>query len=108
MTTMKDMISLVLDRGVVNIRFDPRHPGVDVPAHLRRGPELILKFSHYYDAPIDLTEDHISQVLSFQGQDHPCHVPLAAIDAIKVEGHDFQPAPVPQAPRLRLIGDDDE
>lgn len=106
MTTTRDLLAMALDQGVVRVRFNPTFPGVEVPGHLRRGPDLILKFSHYYDAPIDLTDDYISQGLVFRGRSHLCHVPLAAVDAIKIDEHDFQPASVPRG--LRLVGGDDD
>lgn len=108
MTTTRDLLAMALDQGVTYVSFNPTFPGVEVPAHLHRGQHLILKFSHYYDSSVDLTDDYIAQELVFQGRRYACHVPLAAVDAVKVDEHDFQPAPVPKGPRLRLIGDDDD
>jgi stringent starvation protein B len=108
MTKLNEILEMCLDRGVVYVEFDPRFPGVEVPRDQRTGDSLILRFSHYYNTPIDLTEDYIAQELTFGGRPYPCHVPLAAIRAAKVEEHDLQAAPVPKKPALRLVGGDDD
>ena len=97
----------ILEVGRLFVVFDPRFPGIDVHAPLFSAPKVTLMFSHLFDTTVDLCDDYIAQNLSFKGDNHLCHVPLAAVIHFYGAEHDLQPAPVPTAPKLRLVGDDD-
>jgi hypothetical protein len=98
----------VLDNGRLFVVFRPTSPGIRIPEHLMSAPRVTLCFSTLYDTGgVELDDDYISQALSFGGRICRCHVPLAAVEHFYGADHDLQPAPVPQAPRLRLVGDDE-
>lgn len=104
----RDEAETVLDQGRLFVVIRPQFPGVQVPPHLFSAPRVTLMFSTYFQDPVELTDDYIAQVLTFGGHPWPCHVPLAAVEHHYSSPHDFQAAPPPRAPALRLLGDDDE
>lgn len=104
--SIREMIEMALNTGIAYISFHAR--GADIPDHVRDREIVTLKFSVYYPDPIRVDDDSICQVLTFDGRPYPCQVPFSSIVGIRVEPHDFQPAPVPQKPALRLVGDEEE
>ena len=75
-------VERVLSSGPALLRFDPRRPGVDVPADLRGGPVLALRISWNYAAPLSLDDDAVRQSLTFASGPYPCVVPWAALFAV--------------------------
>jgi len=101
----QDEVFEALDLGILYVVFDPRSPDVDVPPQFRNQDRLTLKFSVYYEDQVEVDAGYISQILSFGGHEYLCRVPLAAIEDWRIDDHEFQAAPVPTAPKLRLVED---
>ncbi len=72
-----------LQRGMVMLHIDSRHPDVEVPAHLRGDAHLKLNLSYRF-RPFDLQMDdeRLRVTLSFGGQPHACVVPFSAVFSI--------------------------
>lgn len=70
----------LLDRGMVMIHLDPRAPGVIVPAQFRADPVLRLNVAWQFQLPaLEIGEDSVYAVLSFQRQNFGCTVPWEAV-----------------------------
>lgn len=77
-----DVAKQILARGNLLLHFDPRKPGVDVPAHLCAQPTLVLEVGHAMRIPIPdlrLDETALSATLSFSQVPYPCTVPWSAV-----------------------------
>lgn len=74
---------------VAMIHLDPRCEGVDLPAHLMRANEQVLRVGEGLTPPItDLAwdDDGFRCTLSFGGKPHLCLVPWTAVFAILIGG----------------------
>ncbi|MEZ4269311.1 MAG: ClpXP protease specificity-enhancing factor SspB [Myxococcota bacterium] len=70
----------LLDRGMVMIHLDPRAPGVIVPAQFRADPVLRLNVAWQFQLPaLEVGEDSVYAVLSFQRQNFGCTLPWDAV-----------------------------
>ncbi len=70
----------LLDRGMVMIHLDPRAPGVIVPPQFRADPVLRLNVAWQFQLPaLEIGDDSIYAVLSFQRQNFGCTVPWEAV-----------------------------
>ncbi len=85
MPAKRSTMDKLLRDGPVLVHLDPRRPGVDVPAHHRGDPRLVLRFGYGLTPPIlDLVieEQTLSGTLTFRGIPHRCIVPWTAVFAI--------------------------
>ena len=107
-------VEALLDRGPVLLHLDARHPGVEVPGHLRGNARLVLRFGYGLTPAIaDLTADdtRISGTLTFGGVPYTCVIPWAAMYAAMVEGEErgtVWPEDVPSDVLLASSDDSDE
>ncbi len=70
----------LLDDGMVLVRIDATHEGVDVPEHLRGTPGLALNLSYRFRAPVfEVGPFAVQASLSFGGDRHLCVLPYDAI-----------------------------
>ncbi|MBK7537303.1 MAG: hypothetical protein IPI49_18435 [Myxococcales bacterium] len=84
-------VEALLERGPVLLHLDARHPGVELPEHLRGNARLVLRFGYGLTPSIaDLTVDdsRISGTLTFGGVPFLCKIPWAAMYAAMVEGEE--------------------
>jgi len=84
-----------LDKGVVHLVFDTKHPDVLIPERARKhiDPEgaLVLRYSkNYQNANIKSTEQGVSANLSFSGQQERTFVPWEAVRAIQQDKKLFE------------------
>ena len=78
-----------LDRGLVMIHLDPRVEGVDVPSQFRGDPVLRLNLAYGFNLPaLNVGEDLVYAVLSFNRQDYGCTIPWEAIFAMTLPHED--------------------
>src|SRR5688572_27695384 len=85
MPAKRSTLEKLLRDGPVLVHLDPRRAGVDVPAHHRGEPRLVLRFGYGLTPPIiDLNvEEHaLSGTLTFRGVPHRCTIPWAAVFAV--------------------------
>src|SRR5450755_4370728 len=81
----KDVARAFLLRGNVFVHLDPRTPGVEVPTHLARQPEMVLQIGLDMPIPIpDLRVDDegVHGTLLFARTPFCVHVPWDAVFAI--------------------------
>lgn len=64
---------------MVLVTLDARRPGVDVPPALRDDPRLRLNLSHRFAQPLDVSDDGVRAVLTFDGVPYECHLPWSAL-----------------------------
>lgn len=77
----------LLAEGVAALLFDPRRPGVTVPAHLRGSVHVRLNYSYrYHVADFAITDDEVRASLTFGGRPALCVVPWSAVFAVADEG----------------------
>jgi stringent starvation protein B len=85
MPAKRSTMDKLLRDGPVLVHLDPRRQGVDVPAHHRGEPRLVLRFGYGLTPPIvDLTleEQTLSGTLTFRGVPHKCIIPWSAVFAV--------------------------
>lgn len=83
-----DVAQAMLERSSVYVHLDPRRPGVVVPKHFTKQPQLVLQVGLNMVIPIpDLTvdADGISCTLSFNRAGFWCHMPWTAVYALVTE-----------------------
>lgn len=89
----------MLDEGKVLVQLTPRHPGVDLPEHLRDEMAVGLALSRNFALPLlELGPLDIRASLSFNGSRYTCVVPWMAIFSLKSyvdSTHVFYPESVP-------------
>lgn len=86
MTTVGTMLA----EGVVKIQIDARIVGVDVPAHLRNEPALVLRIGRGLTPPIrdlDARWRGITATLAFNGVPHTCVIPWRAVYVVGIDGN---------------------
>lgn len=79
------LLTLLQGRHSVFVHLDPRHPGVVVPPHLSRQPQVVFQLGYNLPQPIrDLTisEKGWSAGLAFKGQVQFVNVPWTAVFAL--------------------------
>lgn len=89
----RDAMLELLDRGLVMVHLDPRHPSVQVPEWFKTDPTLRLNIAYGFNLPaLEVDEEGIYAVLSFGGQNHGCSLPWEAVFALTLpdEQHDGQ------------------
>lgn len=95
----KKLIALgLLSGGYLRAHFDPRHPGVTAPPHVRS--MITAAFDYGEDAPLvvpEVTEEGLSATLLFQGVSHVTYVPWDAVFMLATPEHGatFWPDSVP-------------
>lgn len=89
----------MLDAGKVLVQLTPRHPGTDLPEHLRDEMAVGLALSRRFALPVmELGPLEIRASLSFGGERYLCVVPWMAVFSLKSyvdETHVFYPESVP-------------
>jgi stringent starvation protein B len=80
----KEVLERFLALGITSVQVDTTLPGVDVPDHLM-GSSVVLNFSYRFQIPHDvvLTDQELSQTLSFGGRSHRVRLPLRSIVAAR-------------------------
>ena len=78
----RDILSELLDKGMVQILLDSRKTGVVLPDHLAEDMQLRLNLSRRFGLPIELTEEGVSATLTFQDVPHACVLPWDCIFAM--------------------------
>ncbi|MCA9240826.1 MAG: LON peptidase substrate-binding domain-containing protein, partial [Planctomycetales bacterium] len=75
----------LLDEGKVLIQVAPRHPGVDLPAHLRDELAVGLALSRRFGLPVlELGPLEVRASLSFHGERYLCVVPWMAVFSMRI------------------------
>lgn len=83
------LFSELLQDGIVSLHFDPRAPGVQVPARFVGQAQLVLNFSYRYRLhDFAFSQDVVEATLSFGGQPFFCRVPWYAVFAVTNDGRD--------------------
>lgn len=80
-----DVAHAMLERSSVYVHLDPRRPGVVVPKHFTRQPQLVLQVGLNMVIPIPdlrVDDDGISCTLSFNRAPFWCHLPWSAVYAL--------------------------
>ena len=77
-TDIKTSIESFATQGLFYIRFDSRHPEVDIPEYLKE-EYCVLKFSRLFNTPLQIDKTTISQNLTFNGIDYDCIIPYESI-----------------------------
>jgi stringent starvation protein B len=101
----------LLERGLVMVHLDARHASVRVPEHLKDDAGLRLNIAYGFNLPaLEIGEDGIYAVLSFNRQPCPCELPWEAVFAFTLpsEGHwgVMWPLSVPVEHRASLVDGD--
>jgi stringent starvation protein B len=81
----KEVALALLERSKVSVHLDPRKPGVTVPIHFRKQPQLVLDIGLNTAIPIPdlrLDEEGMSCTLSFSRQPFYCVIPWPSIFAM--------------------------
>jgi stringent starvation protein B len=82
LTTKLDVLSRLLDLGVVQVTLDARIKDVDVPEHLRGNSQLRLNLSHRYGLPLTLDDWGVRATLTFRGERYACAWPWRSLYAV--------------------------
>lgn len=82
-----DSFNDLADRGEVYVHVNLSEFGVRVPERLKQGFEVVLKFSKRYGYKLEVLEEGVSQILSFQGEDFPVFIEWNAIFVIRDESN---------------------
>lgn len=70
----------MVEHGLVQVTFDTRVPGVEVPESFRGTPQLHLNFSHRFRVDdFEYDERSVRATLSFDAEDFHCVVPWDAV-----------------------------
>lgn len=89
----------MLDAGKVLVQLTPRHPGADLPEHLRDEMAVGLALSRRFALPVmEVGPLEIRASLSFGGDRYLCVVPWMAVFSVKSyvdDTHVFYPESVP-------------
>ncbi|MCK6571355.1 ClpXP protease specificity-enhancing factor SspB [Myxococcota bacterium] len=103
MNAKRDCLEKLLAEGLVFVQLDPRVPGVDLPAHLRRQPVVGLNLSLNFRIDVfEIDDVGVRASLSFQGQRHLCVLPFDAIFLMGLaEGDGTYVFPESAPPELR-------
>jgi hypothetical protein len=76
----------LVGRGTLIVHLDPRKPGVDLPAPLKKDPKLVLQLAgKTLPIPVSdlvLNNEGITCTLAFSGNPQRCHIPWPAIQAL--------------------------
>ena len=82
----KEAALAILDRGTLHVHLDPRRPGVAVPPHLTKQPNLILAVArsglHVPIPDLVVDDEGVRGTLSFSGLPFACVAPWPAIYAL--------------------------
>jgi hypothetical protein len=84
-------IESLLARGVVMVHLDPRVEGVVVPPQFSQQPALRLNVAYAFNLPaLDVNEEGVYAVLSFNRQNFGCTIPWRAVFALTLpyDDHD--------------------
>ncbi len=72
-----------LERGMTMVHLDARRPGVLVPDHLKKEPQLLLNLSYRFTPPdLTVSEWGLRETLTFAGSTFCVAVPWSALYAI--------------------------
>jgi stringent starvation protein B len=72
-----------LERGMTMVHLDARRPGVLVPDHLKKEPQLLLNLSYRFTPPdLTVSEWGLRETLTFSGSTFCVAVPWSALYAI--------------------------
>ncbi len=81
--TKREVLSLLLDKGMVMVHLNARHDGVDVPLRYRSDLHLRLNLSYNFKIEdFEVGDRAVQATLSFGGQPHRCVLPWDAIFAM--------------------------
>ncbi|MCB9788205.1 MAG: hypothetical protein H6744_16100 [Deltaproteobacteria bacterium] len=87
----RDKMLELLERGMVMIHLDPRAPGVVVPPRFGQDTVLRLNVAWQFQLPaLEIGEDSIYAVLSFQRQNFGCTLPWDAIFGLTMPDDEHQ------------------
>lgn len=76
-------LQVMLDAGLVMVHLDPRGDDVVVPSQFKRDPVLRLNLAYGFNLPaLDVDEDGVYAILSFNRQNFGCTMPWRAIFAL--------------------------
>ncbi len=75
----KQVLSELLEQGMVLVTLDARRPGVDVPPHLRGDPQLRLNLSYRFGLPMIVDDTGVTATLTFSGAPYACKLPWDAL-----------------------------
>lgn len=95
---LKQMFSTMIDRGTVLLTFKTDAAGVLIPDQLKKVPTTTLAFSHKFvtasgQQTLEITNDHVSQVLIFSGEEHLCVVPWKVVARLQTQDDRKQERP---------------
>lgn len=77
--TKQEVISELLEQGMVLVTLDARVAGVDVPKHLKDDAQLRLNLSYRFGLPMDVDASGVTATLTFAGAPFTCRLPWSAI-----------------------------
>jgi stringent starvation protein B len=75
----RELLESLLERGMVMVVLDARRPGVAVPPHLARDPQLRLNLSWRFGFSMELDDWGVKATLTFGGQPFLCRLPWNSI-----------------------------
>lgn len=75
----QDLLTRLLDEGMVQVMIDARSEGVDVPAHLVNDHQLRLNLSYRFNNHMALNASGIEATLTFKGEPYTCQIPWASV-----------------------------
>lgn len=81
-TGKRELLESLLEKGMVMVVLDARRPGVSVPAHLARDPQLRLNLSWRFGFLMELDAWGVKATLTFGGSPFTCRLPWTAIYAM--------------------------
>lgn len=75
----KQIVEESLKLGMIRIFVNPSVPDIHLPTYLLATPNIVLNLSHRFANPIELKDDAIYTVLSFDSKDFPVRIPWKSI-----------------------------
>jgi stringent starvation protein B len=75
----RELLESLLEKGMVMVVLDARRPGVAVPSHLARDPQLRLNLSWRFGFSMELDDWGVKATLTFGGRPFLCRLPWNSI-----------------------------
>ncbi|MEL6338397.1 MAG: ClpXP protease specificity-enhancing factor SspB [Myxococcota bacterium] len=99
----QDLLSRLLEEGMVQVMLDARGRGVDVPTHLRNDYQLRLNLSYRFNNHMEIDRDGVEATLTFKGEPYTCRIPWNCLYMMVLTNNDDPPYIFPADMPAELI-----